>query len=38
VHVGSGPPIGLLYQPRMIDDNECGAGGGMGIGRGNRSK
>jgi hypothetical protein len=27
---------GLLYQPRMIDD-ECGAVGGMIIGRGNRS-
>jgi hypothetical protein len=27
---------GLLYQPRMIDD-ECGAVGGMRIGRGNRS-
>jgi hypothetical protein len=29
------PLIGLLYQPRMIDD-ECGAVGGMKIGRGNR--
>jgi hypothetical protein len=28
--------VGLLYQPRMIDD-ECGAVGGMRIGRGNRS-
>jgi hypothetical protein len=27
---------GLLYQPRMMDDDECGAVGGM-IGRGNRS-
>jgi hypothetical protein len=26
-----------LYQPRMIDDDECGAVGGMRIGRGNRS-
>jgi hypothetical protein len=25
---------GLLYQPRMIDDGDCGAGGGMKIGRG----
>jgi hypothetical protein len=31
------PLIGLLYQPRMIDDDECGAVGGMRIGRGNRS-
>jgi hypothetical protein len=30
------PLIGLLYQPRMIDD-ECGAVIGMTIGRGNRS-
>jgi hypothetical protein len=30
------PLIGLLYQPRMIDD-ECEAVGGMKIGRGNRS-
>jgi hypothetical protein len=35
------PPFGLLYQPRMTDDdddddNECGAVGGMKIGRGNR--
>jgi hypothetical protein len=29
-------PTNLLYQPRSIDD-ECGAGGGMRIGRGNRS-
>jgi hypothetical protein len=31
------PLIGLLYQPRMIDDDECEAFGGMRIGRGNRS-
>jgi hypothetical protein len=31
------PLIGLLYLPRMIDDDECGAVGGMRIGRGNRS-
>jgi hypothetical protein len=30
------PIIGLLYQRRMIDD-ECGTGGGMRTGRGNRS-
>jgi hypothetical protein len=28
---------GLQYQPRMMDDDECGAVGGMRIGRGNRS-
>jgi hypothetical protein len=33
------PQIGLrvLYQPGMIDDDECGAFGGMRIGKGNRS-
>jgi hypothetical protein len=30
------PLFGLLYQSRMIGD-ECGAVGGMTIGRGNRS-
>jgi hypothetical protein len=30
------PLFGLLYQPRIMDDDECGAVGGM-IGRGNRS-
>jgi hypothetical protein len=35
VHLVRRPLIGLLYQPRMID--ECGAVGGMRIGRGNRS-
>jgi hypothetical protein len=29
--------IGLLYQPRMIGDCDCGESGGMKIGRGNRS-
>jgi hypothetical protein len=29
--------VGLLYQPRMIDDDDYGAVGGMRIGRGNRS-
>jgi hypothetical protein len=36
VHFVHRPLIGLLYQPRMIDD-ECGVVGGMRIGRGNRS-
>jgi hypothetical protein len=35
------PPIvaisGLLYQPQMIGEGDCGAIGGMKIGRGNRS-
>jgi hypothetical protein len=31
------PLFGLLYQPRMIDDDECGAVGGMRLGRRNRS-
>jgi hypothetical protein len=33
----SQPLIGLLYQLRMTDDDECGAVGGMRIVRGNRS-
>jgi hypothetical protein len=28
---------GLLYQPQMIGEGDCGASGGMKIGRGNRS-
>jgi hypothetical protein len=36
VHLICRPIFDLLYQPRMIDD-ECGAVGGMRIGRGNRS-
>jgi hypothetical protein len=28
---------GLLYKPQMIDEGDCGATGGMKIGRGNRS-
>jgi hypothetical protein len=36
VHLVRRPLIGLLYQPRMIDD-ECAAVGGMRIGRGNRN-
>jgi hypothetical protein len=31
------PLTGLLYQPRMIGDGDCGENGGMKIGRGNRS-
>jgi hypothetical protein len=31
------PLFGLLYQPQMIDDEECGAIGGIKIGKGNRS-
>jgi hypothetical protein len=31
------PLIGLLYQSRMIDNGDCGAVGGMRIGKGNRS-
>jgi hypothetical protein len=37
IHLVHRQIIGLLYQPRMIDDDECGAVGGMRIGRGNRS-
>jgi hypothetical protein len=33
-HLVRRPLIGLLYQPRMIDDDDCGAVGGMRIGRG----
>jgi hypothetical protein len=29
--------IGLLYQPKMTDDGDCGAIDGMKIGKGNRS-
>jgi hypothetical protein len=36
VYVVRRPLSGLLYQPRMIED-ECGAVGGMKIGRGNLS-
>jgi hypothetical protein len=34
--LGTSATVGLLYQPRMIDD-DYGAFGGMRIGRGNRS-
>jgi hypothetical protein len=35
--LGTAVTTGLLYQPQMIDDGDCGAIGGMKIGRGNRS-
>jgi hypothetical protein len=35
--LGSAATTGLLYQPKMMDDGDCGAVGGMKIGRGNRS-
>jgi hypothetical protein len=35
--LGTAAATGLLYQPQMIDDGDCGAIGGMKIGRGNRS-
>jgi hypothetical protein len=35
--LGTSPLIGLLYQPRMIDDGDRGAFGGMRIGKGNGS-
>jgi hypothetical protein len=35
--LGTSATDGLLYQPRMIDDDDYGAVGGMRIGRGNRS-
>jgi hypothetical protein len=37
VHLVRQPLFGLLYQPRMIDDDECGAVGGMRISMGNWS-
>jgi hypothetical protein len=33
--LGTAVTTGLLYQPQMIDDGDCGAIGGMKIGRGN---
>jgi hypothetical protein len=33
--LGTAATIGLLYQPQMIDDGDCGEIGGMKIGRGN---
>jgi hypothetical protein len=35
--LGTSATVVLLYQPRMIDDDDYGAVGGMRIGRGNRS-
>jgi hypothetical protein len=35
--LGTVATIGLLYQPQMMDDGDCGEIGGMKIGRGNRS-
>jgi hypothetical protein len=34
--LGTAATTGLLYQPRMIGDGDCGKIGGMKIGRGNR--
>jgi hypothetical protein len=34
--LGTLATVGLLYQPRMIDDDDYGAVGGMRIGRENR--
>jgi hypothetical protein len=35
--LGTAAATGLMYQPQMLDDGDCGAIGGMKIGRGNRS-
>jgi hypothetical protein len=35
--LGTAATTGLLYQPQMIDEGDCGEIGGMKIGRGNRS-
>jgi hypothetical protein len=35
--LGTAATTGLLYQPQMIDDGDCGEIGGMKICRGNRS-
>jgi hypothetical protein len=34
---GTAATTGLLYQPQMIDEDDCGEIGGMKIGKGNRS-
>jgi hypothetical protein len=34
--LGTAATSGLLYKPQMIDEDDCGAIGGMKIGRGNR--
>jgi hypothetical protein len=36
VGLSTAATTGLLYQPRMIGDGDCGECGGMKIGRGNR--
>jgi hypothetical protein len=33
--LGTVATSGLLYKPQMIDEGDCGATGGMKIGRGN---
>jgi hypothetical protein len=35
--LGTAANSGLLYQPQMVGEGDCGAIGGMKIGRGNRS-
>jgi hypothetical protein len=35
--LGTAATTGLLYQPEMIDDGDCGKIGGIKLGRGNRS-
>jgi hypothetical protein len=35
--LGTAATIGLLYQPQMIDDGDCGITGGMKVGKGDRS-
>jgi hypothetical protein len=35
--LGTAATSGLLYKPQMIHEDDCGAIGGMKIGRGNRS-
>jgi hypothetical protein len=35
--LGTAATSGLLYKPQMIDEDDCGAIGGINIGRGNRS-
>jgi hypothetical protein len=35
--LGTAATSGLLYKPQMIDEGDCGAIGGIKIGRGNRS-
>jgi hypothetical protein len=37
VHLVRRPIFGLLYQPRMIDEDQCGTDDGMRTGRGNRT-